>query len=79
MIVSRSPEQIQREIESSRAQLAVTLDQLVEKTSPKRLAAVGRQRAVDLALERLAERPAARPPDVATRPSRRRPDLPPRP
>ena len=31
------------------------------------------ERAVDLALERLAERPAARPPDVATRPSRRRP------
>ena len=37
------------------------------------------ERAVDLALERLAERPAARPPDPATRPSRRRPDLPPRP
>ena len=36
------------------------------------------ERAVDLALERLAERPAARPPDPATRPSRRRPDLPPR-
>jgi tricorn protease len=33
---------------------------------------------VDLALERLAEHPAARPPDPATRPSRRRPDLPPR-
>jgi tricorn protease len=37
------------------------------------------ERAVDLALEALAERPAARPPDPATRPSRRRPDLPPRP
>ena len=37
------------------------------------------EKAVQLALERLAERPAARPPDVATRPSRRRPDLPPRP
>lgn len=37
------------------------------------------ERAVDLALAALAERPAARPPDPATRPSRRRPDLPPRP
>jgi tricorn protease len=37
------------------------------------------ERAVDLALETLAERPAARPPDPATRPSRQRPELPPRP
>ncbi|GAA3060573.1 S41 family peptidase [Pseudonocardia yunnanensis] len=37
------------------------------------------ERAVDMALEALAERPAVRPPDVATRPSRRRPELPPRP
>jgi len=37
------------------------------------------ERAVDLALEALAQRPAARPPDPATRPSRQRPDLPPRP
>jgi tricorn protease len=37
------------------------------------------ERAVDMALEALAERPAVRAPDVATRPSRRRPDLPPRP
>jgi tricorn protease len=37
------------------------------------------ERAVDLALERLAEHPPARPPDVATRPSRARPALPPRP
>jgi tricorn protease len=36
------------------------------------------ERAVDMALEALAERPAARPPDPATRPSRRRPELPPR-
>jgi len=36
------------------------------------------ERAVDMALEALAERPAVRPPDVATRPSRRRPELPPR-
>ncbi|HYH33326.1 MAG TPA: S41 family peptidase [Pseudonocardia sp.] len=37
------------------------------------------ERAVDLALAALAERPATRPPDPATRPSRRRPELPPRP
>lgn len=36
--MSRDPEQIQREIESSRTQLAVTLDELAEKVSPKRLA-----------------------------------------
>jgi tricorn protease len=37
------------------------------------------ERAVDIALAALAERPAVRPPDPATRPSRRRPELPPRP
>jgi tricorn protease len=37
------------------------------------------ERAVDLALAALAERPAVRPPDLATRPSRARPSLPPRP
>ncbi len=37
------------------------------------------ERAVDLALEALAQRPAARPPDPATRPDRTRPALPPRP
>ncbi|GAA0938736.1 S41 family peptidase [Pseudonocardia zijingensis] len=37
------------------------------------------ERAVDLALEALAARPAVRPPDPATRPSLRRPELPPRP
>jgi tricorn protease len=37
------------------------------------------ERAVDLALEALAARPAAAPPDPATRPSRVRPTLPPRP
>jgi tricorn protease len=36
------------------------------------------ERAVDIALAALAERPAVRPPDPATRPSRRRPELPPR-
>lgn len=34
----RDPDQIQREIESSRTQLAATLDELAEKVSPKRLA-----------------------------------------
>jgi tricorn protease len=37
------------------------------------------ERAVDMALAALEERPAARPPDPATRPSRVRPALPPRP
>jgi tricorn protease len=37
------------------------------------------ERAVDIALAALAERPAVRPPDPATRPSRLRPELPPRP
>jgi hypothetical protein len=36
--VPRDPEQIQREIESSRTELAATLDQLAVKVSPKRLA-----------------------------------------
>ena len=34
----RDPEQIQREIESTRTQLAGTLDELAERVSPKRLA-----------------------------------------
>jgi tricorn protease len=37
------------------------------------------ERAIDLALAALAERPAVSPPDPSTRPSRRRPELPPRP
>jgi hypothetical protein len=44
----RSPDQIQREIESTRTQLAGTLDQLAERVSPKRLAGHGRDRAVEL-------------------------------
>jgi len=44
--VSRDPEQIQREIEASRAQLATTLDQLAERTSPKRLAGQARESAL---------------------------------
>lgn len=41
----RDPDQIQREIESSRAQLATTLDELAVKVSPKRLAGEARQSA----------------------------------
>jgi hypothetical protein len=36
--VSRSPDEVQAEIERTRHQLANTLDQLVQRTSPKRLA-----------------------------------------
>lgn len=36
--MSRDPEKIQREIESSRDQLAATLDELADRVSPKRLA-----------------------------------------
>lgn len=36
--MSRSPEQIEAEIERARHQLGNTLDQLVARTSPKRLA-----------------------------------------
>ena len=44
--VSRDPEKIQREIEASRAELAATLDQLAERTSPKRLAGQAREQAL---------------------------------
>ena len=44
--MSREPEQIQREIESSRAQLASTLDQLTDRVSPKRLAGEARESAI---------------------------------
>jgi len=47
---SRDPETIQREIESSRTRLAATLDQLAERTSPKRLAGVARDRATTFAM-----------------------------
>ena len=43
----REPDQIQREIEATRTQLAGTLDELAERVSPKRLAEQGRQRAVE--------------------------------
>jgi hypothetical protein len=43
----RSPEQIQREIETTRTQLAGTLDELAERVSPKRLAGQALDRAVE--------------------------------
>ncbi len=47
MGVNRDPETIQREIEHARESLGSTLDQLVERTSPKRLAAVGRASVIE--------------------------------
>jgi ElaB/YqjD/DUF883 family membrane-anchored ribosome-binding protein len=47
--VGRSPEQIQQEIEAARAALGSTLDQLAERTNPKRFAEQGKQRAGDYA------------------------------
>ena len=44
--MSRDPDQIQHEIEASRAQLASTLDLLAERTSPKRLADQAKESAV---------------------------------
>jgi hypothetical protein len=44
--MSRDPETIQREIEQTREALAGTLDELAERTSPKRLAAIARERAI---------------------------------
>ena len=43
MTVQRSPEEIQREIEEARSSLATTVDQLAERTSPKRLADLAKQ------------------------------------
>jgi Protein of unknown function (DUF3618) len=43
----RDPEQIQREIETTRTQLAGTLDELAERVSPRRLAGQGRDKAVE--------------------------------
>ena len=45
--MTRDPETIQREIEQTRAELASTFDQLAERTSPKRLAAVAGDKAKD--------------------------------
>ena len=38
MVVERSADEIQRDIEDARTSLAVSIDQLVVRTSPKRLA-----------------------------------------
>ena len=43
MANERTPADIQREIETARNQLAVSLDQLAERTSPKRLAGQAKQ------------------------------------
>lgn len=45
--VDRDPATIQREIEQARAELGSTLDQLVVRTSPKRLAARGKASALE--------------------------------
>jgi Protein of unknown function (DUF3618) len=43
----RGPDQIQRDIEASRTQLAGTLDELAERVSPKRLAGEAKTSATD--------------------------------
>lgn len=45
--MSRSPEQIQQEIDSTRQALAGTLDQIVTRANPKRLIADSKQSAED--------------------------------
>ncbi|MBA3523377.1 MAG: DUF3618 domain-containing protein [Geodermatophilaceae bacterium] len=47
--MDRSPADIQREIEQARDALGSTLDQLVDRTSPKNLAARGKASAMDFA------------------------------
>jgi hypothetical protein len=42
-VAERSAEEIQREIEQARASLGVAVDQLAERTSPKRLVAETKQ------------------------------------
>lgn len=46
MAGDKSPEQIQQEIEGARQALAASLDQLVARTSPKRLADQGKAKAL---------------------------------
>lgn len=45
----RTPVDIQREIEQARGQLASSLDQLAERTNPKRLATQAKQSAIEKA------------------------------
>ena len=47
MAAERSADEIQRDIEQARASLAVAVDQLAVKTSPKRLAADAKLRLVE--------------------------------
>ena len=46
MTVQRSPEEIQREIEEARSSLATTVDQMAERTNPKRLADLAKQNVI---------------------------------
>jgi hypothetical protein len=48
-VADRTPAQIQAEIEGARVKLALALDQLAEKTSPKRLAAQAKDAAIEKA------------------------------
>lgn len=45
--MSRSPDEVQAEIERARHQLANTLDQLATRTSPKKLVGDARTKALD--------------------------------
>ena len=45
----RTAEQVQREIENARDALAVAVDQLADKTNPKRLATQARESAIEKA------------------------------
>ena len=49
MTDERTPAEIQREIEQARVQLASSLDQLAEQTSPKRLANQAKQSLIEKA------------------------------
>jgi hypothetical protein len=46
-VAQRSPEQIQAEIEAARVALAASLDQLADRTNPKRLANQGKAKALE--------------------------------
>ena len=48
-MADRTPAQIQAEIEGARVKLASALDQLAEKTSPKRLATQAKDAAIEKA------------------------------
>jgi hypothetical protein len=48
-VADRDPEEIKRDIEQSRAALAVTVDQLAYRTNPKRVANNAKQSLIDKA------------------------------